>query len=204
MGKESIDLLREEEVIIDSFENIKLLNRETPIAKTPTKGISQAEKATKIKEKIEIKKGELAATKLIRNKKLDYPWRSDSDEILLDSIIEQPSLVDAPQKNIKIKDLKFNKDNPVEREAVKEYRQGEGRRQGEPIIIMRRDGINYIIDGHHRAKAALLDKRKTIDAIIFDAPSEEFTLESFSKAINSPKENILRFIHEEDKVKIIK
>ena len=51
----------------------------------------------------------------------------------------------------------------------------------EPIVVVKRFGQCFIIDGHHRYQGAVKKKKKTMRAHVIEMPNEHVSLEWFSK-----------------------
>lgn len=57
----------------------------------------------------------------------------------------------------------------------------------DPITVVRRNGKNYVIDGHHRMFTAEKKKAKKIECNVLDLPSEKITdLNWFSEKLGIP------------------
>lgn len=70
-------------------------------------------------------------------------------------------------ENVRLRDLYATQDE-VDASGLRHYVDGTGR-GAEEVIILRFGGRDYIVEGHHRAGAAILQGKSTIKAEVYDA-----------------------------------
>lgn len=97
------------------------------------------------------------------------------DDFLYTAMLDHPTLAwdaDLPEETIEILKL-----IPTQGDV-------EGKVDNDdPILVVRRFGQNFVIDGHHRIYTAMKNKKKTIQAVILEMPDENVDLNWFRKKL---------------------
>ena len=99
------------------------------------------------------------------------------DDFLYTAMVDHPTLAwdaDLPEETIEISKL------------IPTQSKIEGKVDNDdPILVVRRFGQNFVIDGHHRIYTAMKNKKNTIQAVILEMPDENVDLNWFRKKLRN-------------------
>ena len=110
---------------------------------------------------------------------------SPDEQDLVDGVTNSPYIVNLPEEQISVQDIIPCQPHPPTSAYVGDE---------DPIILLRRSGKTYVIDGHHRLAAATKSER-TISAHMINLPEHEVNAPQIASAIGCSLNELRDAVH---------
>lgn len=120
----------------------------------------------------------------------DLPYRTREEWAVCDAVINDPELAEnLPQENIHLENLVPTQDLA--------HTGDDPRDPDEPLFVLRINGINYVVDGHHRLNFHKKHGTVTIEAFVLNGGSEPLTVRTAAKQLRVGRRVLMQSIHPE-------